>query len=562
MISRRAVRRGRGHAALALTTGAAVGLLSLGAGLTLGACLSFPTDKQCKRACVTARGCGLLPSALGGSNTDTIDEAQTECELRCQSTLLDEGSQLSNLLTLLESIESASLCTETGREACAALNDSIASDAALAGVQVTSELTIVMADVRSYVAAFAAGEWCTSSYFGAEATAVMYAIAAPSKACLDAMETASDCATIQGLHDDPAEDADCRFVRRSQVAALAGLRAEVDGCLDDQPQSIESIREIIADLKIDWELGSEGMLIIDGAVDSDLENLQVALNERADRELRGIDGVLRDVCEAYELEQGSAGTGTGTSTGTGTGTGTGTAEDGELLSCNEAPLCRDLDCETDVIHCDPALCDISINGPSRDCGLLGIDSIQLGYESGGVRVLSFEESGLGCDDATATQTFGAVPLAEMSPIATISGTLPQYLIPVNAEPTDDNFDDDRGYSWHVEGQRRWTRAGTSRLVIPSPLLRFLEARYSNPLEMLGWVNTRLPESEACNEQLQQCEAYFNNNCDDGLDNDENGLTDREEPWCDALFNELADVCLVAHQALKPNPNCEIDDDEP
>ena len=195
MISRRAVRRGRGHAALALTTGAAVGLLSLGAGLTLGACLSFPTDKQCKRACVTARGCGLLPSALGGSNTDTIDEAQTECELRCQSTLLDEGSQLSNLLTLLESIESASLCTETGREACAALNDSIASDAALAGVQVTSELTIVMADVRSYVAAFAAGEWCTSSYFGAEATAVMYAIAAPSKACLDAMETASDCAT-------------------------------------------------------------------------------------------------------------------------------------------------------------------------------------------------------------------------------------------------------------------------------------------------------------------------------------------------------------------------------
>jgi hypothetical protein len=531
----------------ALGVGLALGFASLGTGGVL-ACLSLPTESECAATCATARGCGLLPSALGGSNEDSLDVALAECEQRCSSTITAPDSPFASLLARLASVESPSLCTLAGQDECAALIDEIQGSSDYGGLQLGTALTMIMADVHSYVPAFEPEIWCTSNFFDAASVALTQELAIPTKACFDLLQGATECATAQAAMADTSADAPCRYVQVSQVAALTGLLIDINTCLDEDPSALVIVQEIVSDLAEDWGLDERGVLISDGVVEPDLEVLELKLNKWADRELRGDNGIFSDACLVYE--EGLGATTTGAS---------GSACDGASVcsegECAAPPLCRDLDCEGDVLKCDNTMCENTLNGPSRDCGLLGIQTIRLGYLSDGVRVLDSEATSLGCDGGTGTATFTNVALTDVKPIAIVTGTLPDYLVPVGGGDVAKESENTGEYTWQVEGEERWTQAGTSRIFIASPYLTLLVAQYSNPLEMLGWVHVRLPPAEGCIAQTHLCETFFNNNCDDGLDNDGNGLVDRQDPWCDPLFNELAKACVVTHQGLEKSPEC-------
>jgi hypothetical protein len=215
-------------------------------------------------------------------------------------------------------------------------------------------------------------------------------------------------------------------------------------------------------------------------------------------------------------------------------------------ACAGGPACSPADCLAESPPCDTTLCDAQRSPPGRDCGELGVTEVRLGYRTAqGLEVLGDPIDGCEALTEVAT-TFERVKVGPLVPVAVVSGALPTFL---SHDATSGTF------SWIVIGDPQWVTAGAAELEVPSPLLQYKEHLLENPLEALGWVARRLPVGKPCDLEPAQCEGYFNDNCDNGIDDDADGVVDEDSAWCDALLRTLVERCVLDEPGRGPHQSC-------
>lgn len=341
----------------------------------------------------------------------------------------------------------------------------------------------------------------------------------------------------------PEEEDDCRFARMS--SRLHPLMISELSCNTDDLQALDdTLSTLFSELNetmMAWNL-QDGGLIVDGTGKvRDSATIHENAHARIRDELTRPRGFLEDACDDLLGDDGES------------GCDTLVPEDPDAV-CIGGPACSAADCldeDTKAPACDVSRCDTDSSPPGRECERLGITEIRLGYRtSRGLE--TFGEPITSCASLTEVATvFEDVKVGPLTPLAVVTGTLPTSLIPEDGASLGDG-----SFSWIVEGNTRWATAGHAELELPTPLLELLENGLENPLELLfGWVPRRLPTGKACDDEPTQCEGYFNDNCDNGIDDDGDGLIDEADAWCDCLFEELVARCVVVPPGVAPQPCC-------
>lgn len=577
--------------------GAGLGLALLAAGSSVSSCVTTPDPAACADACAIASRCGLLPSALGGTPGASRQSNREDCEHRCEASDANTR-QVKALLALLGDATVAQdepLCSLDGTDACHDLIEDLEADPDTSELEVTTRLTVRMTSAASHVTLRSLSSWCCFDYVyeltdahepstDRDEVEAIHDMIEPTYRCLTALsqyatdalaeleqmtpdQDAADghCECIRAVWTTPPDEVPkgappdplsctpeldvstdvCELARRS--SRLAALDPPMVSC--DQA-SLRTLTMELGDTIRDWNLEPGGPLV-EPLPESDttgigtvrpLDEVRTLLREQIRGELTRPRGFLDEACEDLEDELAAAGTDC---------EGLDRDAPPEASSCQGGPTCSAADCLEASPPCDVTLCDADGSPPGRECGALGITEIRLGYRTvQGLEILG--EPITGCENlAEVSTTFEDVKIGPLVPIAIVSGVLPSSYYPDHATDVGDG-----AYSWIVEGDARWVAAGDALLEVPSPMLELLGNEIEDPLEALGWVTTRLPTGQACDTDPQQCEGYFNDNCDNGLDDDGDGLFDLASPWCDRLLEEAERRCVVVVPGRAPFADCD------
>jgi hypothetical protein len=567
--------------------GATCGLALLGMGLLGPSCVTTPPVESCELACSVASRCGLLPSALGGS----VDQRRIEndCVARC---VASDGER-PQVAHLLEELGGAALdpgdeplCSAEGTGACETLITLLETNLDTSELVVTTDLTIRMVSTASHVANVSLPSWCCFDYDheldheaeyeeisseDIDELAAVFEMIAPTGKCLsalrrnaingftaangmpaDPMLATTSCMNIQQLWDErpPEQEVDlladpCYFARKSSRLRRLGIPTSLDVC---EPSELDVLDMALGPLADEWGF-KKGMLLDSDLLHPeladvdptflDIDSVRQVLQTQIREELTRPRGLLQSACAQLFEELEVAG-----------------CDELELdepidqVDCMGGPLCSPADCLARSRACDSSLCDAELPPPGRDCGQLSITDVQLGYrDAQGLEVLGEPVHGCEALEEVVT-TFEGVKVGPIIPIAVVSGTLPSSSVPADLPLSYAGE-----FSWIVEGHVRWVTAGSSELELPSPLLDQLELELDDPIETLGWVPGRLPTSKACDSLPEQCEGYFNDNCDNGIDDDGDGLVDGASAWCDDIYRELVDRCVVTEPGRAPPEGC-------
>jgi hypothetical protein len=532
-------------------------LVLLGVGLGALSCTVTPAAEECERACAVASRCGLLPSALGGAVGEPSAHDEQSCVTRCIASEGDDPQLKGLLARLVEAGQPAddALCTPEGVDTCEALIESLEQDPDTSELEVTTTLTVRMINLVSHVSTDSLGSWCCFDHrydFGVgndvDELSAVYDMFQPTYDCLAGMQktaiestpetTAQDCTSVlQAWRAPPPTEAGnpatdpCTYARQIVSATTIGLPESEDDCAAMDEVSLAELGFELDGLMGQWSLALDGPLLgMDGTV-RPLEDVRArflagthdrlahpgAPLEHACNQALGSSDVAR--CDSLDREALA-----------------------EPAACESGPSCNAADCLAESPNCDPTLCDVERSPPGRDCGELGVTEVRLGYrDARGLEVLG--DPIVGCEALTeVATTFEHVKVGPLTPIAAVSGALPSFLTESGAS---------HPYSWVMSGETRWITAGAAELEMPSPLVEWVENTLQNPLEALGWVPRRLPIGKACDLESGQCEGYFSDNCDNAIDDDGDGYTDEESPWCNAIARELVARCVVAAPGRKP-----------
>lgn len=189
------------------------------------------------------------------------------------------------------------------------------------------------------------------------------------------------------------------------------------------------------------------------------------------------------------------------------------------------PLCFGDSCD-DPESCDPRLCDLDAP-PALDCAQLGVDTVQFGYfdRDGG---LHLDPARYSCTEAAAGQVVAGVADVVIYPIALFTGTLTSRVLDILDAPQSAAG---RPYCWlsHPSDPPEvgWlVRAGGNLIAVPSPGSAELAAELAADAALF-------PRGCACLIDNIGCEDDENMNCDNGIDDDQDGLVDAEDPGCKA-----------------------------
>lgn len=537
-----------------LAASSIVGLLYACVGVT-------PDEALCARACAAASDCGLLPSALGGRVGASRRANEEDCLDRCVASDRD-SRQVAGLLEVLaaDRTDADVLCSPQGTNRCIDLVEALETTATTTELNVTSAVTVRMTSAVSHAANFSIRSLCCFDYGDESKGDVIDSVSemfGPTHDCLhqtsdrlglmrdlllpEDPETAPDieqanmvCGEIRDLWalrgpmEEPDLESDpCFFARQSLQAQAIGLPDEPSECPISDPQVVDELRQEVGETLRDFNLQTGGTLVDENNEVRGVEQIRLLLEESIDDELDRPMGFLFEACDDFDCDAAA-----------------------EVEPCSEGPVCNAADCLDESTWCDTTLCVGETTPPAQDCTKLGVTEVRLGYRNEqGLEVLG--DPIVGCQTESQLETtFGEVGVGLITPIALVSGVLPSAFFREGAPIVGDG-----SYTWSVEGDPRWVSAGEAVLTLPSPMLGYLLAELQNPLEYLGWVPRRVPLGADCANQPRGCEGYFNDNCDDGVDNDANGLTDDEDPWCDDLFSELIDRCIVDEPGGSPRPEC-------
>lgn len=558
--------------------GASCGTALLGGVLALLSCSTVtPSAAKCEAACSVANRCGLLPSALGGSAGLSRYDNLDDCVSRC----LASDRTNPQVADLLDGLGEAAvptdepLCTQEGTIACEELISTLGDGPDTSELEVTTALTVRMSSAVSHISEFSLFSWCCFDFIyelesdpqemlppdDLDEVAAVYDMFAPTYQCLmdlvgnvaaatapvegqppTEMGDAAACDLLAKGWQAPAgvemgsDDDPCYFARSTSYMTRLGIPEVAAAC---EITALMELRGELAKTLNDWHLETDGILIGPAGDDGlahvrSLDEVRAALGAEVRDQLTRNGGVLEEACEGYDaaycetLDRSAP----------------------PPSACELGPSCSVADCLVMSPACDPSLCGAELSPPGRDCGLFGVSEVRLGYRTdAGLEILG--DPITGCEALAEVQTtFEDIKVGVLVPIAVVSGSLPSFFIPNDAIATQSGQ-----FSWIVEGRARWAAAGTSELTLPSPFLELLENRIENPLEGLGWVPERLPTGQSCDSQPMQCEGFFNDNCDNGYDDDGNGLVDDGDPWCDALYRELVERCVVTPPGLSPPRTC-------
>ena len=190
------------------------------------------------------------------------------------------------------------------------------------------------------------------------------------------------------------------------------------------------------------------------------------------------------------------------------------------------PLCFGDGCD-DPQSCDPRLCDLDVP-PALDCAQLGVETVQFGYfdRHGG---LHLDAARYSCTEAAGGRVIADVKDVVIYPIALFTGTLTSRVLGILDAPASAAG---RPYCWlsHPSDPPEvgWlVRSGGNLIAVPSPSSAALAAE-------LAGDPTLFPRGCACLLDNIGCEdADENMNCDNGIDDDQDGLVDAEDPGCGA-----------------------------
>lgn len=188
------------------------------------------------------------------------------------------------------------------------------------------------------------------------------------------------------------------------------------------------------------------------------------------------------------------------------------------------PLCFEESCD-DPRSCDPRLCHLDVP-PALDCAQLGVETVQFGYfdRHGGLHLDPGRHT---CTEAAEGRVVADVDDVVIYPIALFTGTLTSRVLGILDAPESAAG---RPYCWlsHPSDPPEvgWlVRAGGNRIAVPSPGSAALAAEIAGD-------PTLFPRGCACLLDNIGCEdADENKNCDNGLDDDQDGLIDAEDPGC-------------------------------
>lgn len=517
-----------------------LGLLGL---LAAPSCTTLPDASACEAACSVASRCGLLPSALGGAVGEPSLHNEQSCVARCLASEAHDP-QVAGLLAQLQAVElaqEAPLCDREGVDTCRALIAELERDPDTSELDVTTELTIRMVNLVSHVTSDSLESWCCFDHRydfdgvgdDVDELAEVYAMFEPTYACLRGLRDAAaagNCGAIQmlWLPSTPEGEEDtsaCRFARRSTRLRGLGLPtpSDVDCAALDLPMLAARLAQVMSDWRLDTD--HEQSLIADDGTIRDIEEIRAGIQQVVSQKLRTPGAPLDTAC-AEALGEADC-------------TTLDRDEVAKPATCEGGPPCSPADCLAESTACDAALCDALRSPPGRDCAELGVSEIRLGYRNAqGLEVLG--EPITGCEALReVTTTFESVGVGPLVPIAVISGTVPEHFAPDEAP-----FLGDGSYSWIVLGEPHWVGAGAIELELPSPLVEWTEDLLENPLEALAWVPRRFPVGQLCDIDPEQCEGYFNGNCNNGIDDDGDGFTDFDSAWCDELLEPLVELCVV------------------
>lgn len=199
-------------------------------------------------------------------------------------------------------------------------------------------------------------------------------------------------------------------------------------------------------------------------------------------------------------------------------------ETGAPTPLSRPPLCFQGACD-DPHGCDPRLCDLDLS-PSLDCAQLGVETVQVGYFDR-FGDLHLDAGRYSCDEAAAGQTVGGVADVVISPVGLFTGTLTPRLVTLLGAP---DSAAGRPYCWlshpSAPPEIGWLmRSGSNLIAVPSPDSAQLAAE-------LTADPTLFPRGCGCSFDDLGCEdAALNANCENGLDDDQDGLIDAEDPGC-------------------------------
>lgn len=526
-------------------------------------CTVTPTAEACEQACAVASRCGLLPSALGGAVDEPAVHNERSCVSRCLASESDDP-QVAGLLARLgearEDLPDDVLCDSDSAEACKTLMMGLEHEPDTSALEVTTTLTVRMVNLVSHVTTDSLGSWCCFDHrhdFGVasdtDELAAVHDLFQPTYECLASMKqaalestpetSAAACTSIVGLWQapppaeagDPATDP-CTYARQIAHVSTLGLPASADDCAAIDEVGLAQLGIELQDLMVRWYLEPGGVLVDSSGTVRPLEDVRAAFLTEAHDRLAHPGAPLERACSQALGSDDAAACDT---------------LDRQALAnpaaCESGPPCSEADCLAESPNCDDTLCDLERTPPGRDCGELGVTEVRLGYrDSHGLEVLG--DPIVGCEALTEiATTFEHVKVGPLTPFAAVSGGLPSFLTESSAS---------HPYSWVMSGETRWVTAGTAELEVPSPLVEWLEHTLQDPLEALGWLPRRLPVGKACDLEPGQCEGYFSDNCDNGIDDDGDGYTDEESPWCNGLMRELAERCVVVEPGRKPRCDTE------
>lgn len=189
-------------------------------------------------------------------------------------------------------------------------------------------------------------------------------------------------------------------------------------------------------------------------------------------------------------------------------------------------------CSGDACHggvnyynCDARLCTLS-PAPSIDCADFGVESVQFGYFDLS-STLHLDETTYSCAEAGEGQVVPGVDTRVIYPVALFRGHITSHMVTLLGAPSTAVG---REYCWlshpsHPLETGWLIQTGSTLVPVPSPSSAELASNiYADP--------SLFPRGCNCLIGNIGCEdPDFNENCDNELDDDGDGLVDAEDPGC-------------------------------